>query len=320
MRILRELPNSQNESTNQKRSVVTIGAYDGVHLGHQQVIHQVRDKARDLACDSVVVTFDKHPAAVVRPESAPKLLTNIDQKLELLAATGVDATFIVTFNEEQAHESASDFVVRVLVHGLGARLVVVGEDFHFGHRRAGNVAMLRELGLQHDFEVAPIQLLPRPDGVGEPVSSTAIRHALDLGHVEVAAKLLGRPFESRGVVVQGDKRGSQIGFPTANIQVPNEMILPQDGVYAGHCTIADGSRFICAINLGRRPTFVERAEHSILEAHLIDFEGNLYGQKLAVTFEHFLRSERKFEDLDGLKSQLNTDIANTRKFGITNSA
>ncbi|MEO8363449.1 MAG: adenylyltransferase/cytidyltransferase family protein, partial [Ilumatobacteraceae bacterium] len=139
MRILRELPNSQSVSINPRRSVITIGAYDGVHLGHQEVIRQVRDKARELGCDSVVVTFDKHPAAVVRPESAPKLLTDIDQKLELLAATGVDTTFVVAFNEEQAHESASDFVLRVLVHGLGARLVVVGEDFHFGYRRAGNV-------------------------------------------------------------------------------------------------------------------------------------------------------------------------------------
>ncbi|MEO8364165.1 MAG: riboflavin biosynthesis protein RibF, partial [Ilumatobacteraceae bacterium] len=251
---------------------------------------------------------------------APKLLTDIDQKLELLAATGVDSTFVVTFNEEQAHESASDFVLRVLVHGLGARLVVVGEDFHFGYRRAGNVEMLRQLGREHDFQVAPIQLLPRPDGIAGPVSSTAIRHALDLGQVEVAATLLGRPFETRGVVVQGDKRGTQIGFPTANIQVPNEMILPQEGVYAGLCTIADGSRHGCAINLGRRPTFVEHAEHSMLEAHLIDFNGNLYGQKLAVTFEHFLRSERKFENLDTLKNQLGADIANTRKFGITNSA
>lgn len=314
MRILRELPDSQSVLINPRRSVITIGAYDGVHLGHQEVIRQVRDKARELGCDSVVVTFDKHPAAVVRPESAPKLLTDIDQKLELLAATGVDTTFIVTFNEEQAHESAADFVLRVLVHGLGARLVVVGEDFHFGYRRAGNIEMLRQLGREHDFEVTPIQLLPRPDGIGEPVSSTAIRHALDLGQVEIAATLLGRPFESRGVVVQGDKRGTQIGFPTANIQVPSEMILPQDGVYAGHCTIADGSRFRCAINLGRRPTFVEHTDHSILEAHLIGFSGNLYSQHVRVTFEHFIRGERKFENLDELKAQLHLDVAYASDF------
>lgn len=312
MRILRELPNSQNELDKHTRSVVTIGAYDGVHLGHQAVISQVRDRARDLDCDSVVVTFDKHPAAVVRPESAPKLLTDIEQKLELLAATGVDATFIVAFTEEQAHEDPADFVRRVLVRGLGARLVVVGEDFHFGYQRMGNVAMLGELGRKYDFEVAPIQLVSRIDGVNEPVSSTAIRRALAAGQVEVATQMLGRPFETRGVVVEGDKRGGQIGFPTANIEVPSEMILPLDGVYAGHCTRSDGSKYRCAINLGRRPTFFEHADHSMLEAHLIDFAGNLYGEKLRVTFERFLRSERKFENADALKTQLGIDIAHAR--------
>jgi riboflavin kinase/FMN adenylyltransferase len=313
MRILRELPDSHNELINHPRTVVTIGAYDGVHLGHQAVIRQVRDKARQLGCDSVVVTFDKHPAAVVRPESAPKLLTDIEQKLELLAATGVDTTFIVAFTEEQAHEDPADFVRRVLVNGLGARLVVVGEDFHFGFQRMGNVALLGELGRVHDFEVAPIQLVPRRDEINEPVSSTAIRRALAGGQVEVATEMLGRPFETRGVVVHGDKRGGQIGFPTANIEVPNVMCLPADGVYAGNCTLPSGSCYGCAINLGRRPTFFEHADHSMLEAHLIDFSGNLYGEKLRVTFEHFLRSERKFENLDALRSQLGTDIAHARR-------
>lgn len=312
MRILRELPNSQFESGNRARTVVTIGAYDGVHLGHQAVIRQVRDNASELGCGSVVVTFDKHPAVVVRPQSAPKLLTDIEQKLELLAATGVDTTFIVEFTEEQAHEDPASFVRRVLVDGLGARLVVVGEDFHFGFRRLGNVALLRDLGRKHDFEVSPIQLIARMDGGNEPVSSTAIRRALGEGKVELASQMLGRHFETRGVVVSGDKRGSKIGFPTANIEVSNEMILPLDGVYAGHCTLADGSRYECAINLGRRPTFVEHATHSILEAHLLDFEGDLYDQKLRVSFEHLLRSERKFENLEALKLQLGIDIAQAR--------
>lgn len=313
VRILRELPDQQSTSKDPRRSVVTIGAYDGVHLGHQAVIRQVRDTARELGCDSVVVTFDKHPAAVVRPESAPKLLTDIDQKLELLAATGVDATFIVAFTEEQAHENPADFVRRVLVNGLGTRVVVVGEDFHFGYKRMGNVALLGELGRQHDFEVAPIRLISRPDDIDEPVSSTAIRRALAGGQVEVATRLLGRPFEIRGVVVNGDKRGGQIGFPTANIEVPSAMCLPADGVYAGRCTLPDGSRYGCAINFGRRPTFFEHADHSILEAHLIDFTGDLYGQELRVTFEHFLRSERKFENLEALKTQLGTDVAHARE-------
>ncbi|MEK7409776.1 MAG: bifunctional riboflavin kinase/FAD synthetase [Actinomycetota bacterium] len=312
MRILRELSDLRSATADQRRSVVTIGAYDGVHLGHQAVIRQVRQKASELGCDSVVITFDKHPASVVRPESAPKLLTNIDQKLELLAATGVDATYIVAFTDEQAHEDPADFVRRVLVDGLSARLIVIGEDFHFGYQRMGNVALLRELGRQHDFEVSPIQLIARPDDIDEPVSSTAIRRALAGGQVKVVARLLGRPYETRGVVIHGDTRGGQIGFPTANIEVSNVMCLPADGVYAGRCTLPDGTRYGCAINLGRRPTFFEHADHSILEAHLIDFTGDLYDQELRVSFEHFLRSERKFENLDALKAQLGVDVAHAR--------
>jgi riboflavin kinase/FMN adenylyltransferase len=214
------------------RSVVTIGAYDGVHRGHQAVIAQVKATAQQLGCRSVVITFDRHPASVVRPESAPKLLTDIDQKLELLEKTGVDATMIVSFDASQSTEEPASFVKRVLVDALNTQVIVVGEDFHFGVKRAGNVAMLRDLGKQFDFEVAPVQLIQRPDGVTEPVSSTSIRRALAGGQVEVATNLLGRAYEVRGVVVNGDKRGRTIGFPTANVEVPNAMCLPADGVYA----------------------------------------------------------------------------------------
>jgi riboflavin kinase/FMN adenylyltransferase len=269
-----------NQSSNSaKRSVVTIGAYDGVHRGHQAVIGQVRKEAQQLGCQSVVVTFDKHPASVVRPESAPKLLTDLDQKLELLQQTGIDATLIVEFNRERSTEDPALFVKRVLVDTLRARAVVVGEDFHFGFNRGGNVAMLRELGKQFDFQVEPVKLIARPDGVEEPVSSTSIRRALAGGQVEIATNLLGRVYEVRGVVVNGDKRGRTIGFPTANVEVPNAMCLPADGVYAGKFQCDDGSVHACAINLGRRPTFFEHADHSLLEAHLLDFDGDLYGQK-----------------------------------------
>jgi riboflavin kinase/FMN adenylyltransferase len=265
----------------------------------------------------VVVTFDRHPASVVRPESAPKLLTDVDQKMTALAATGVDATFVVRFDADAATEDPGAFVRRVLVDTLRAQLIVVGEDFHFGHKRRGNVALLRELGQQHDFEVVPVQLIARPDGVAEPVSSTSIRRALAGGQVEVAANLLGRPFSVSGVVVHGDKRGRTIGFPTANIEVPNAMCLPADGVYSGIVQRADGSTFVCAINLGRRPTFFEHADHSLLEAHLLDFDGDLYGERVSVTFEHFLRSERKFEGLESIKTQLQLDVAAARAVGIT---
>jgi riboflavin kinase/FMN adenylyltransferase len=299
-------------SDNSKRSVVTIGAYDGVHRGHQAVIGQVRKQAQQLGCQSVVVTFDKHPASVVRPESAPKLLTDLDQKLELLQQTGIDATLIVEFNRERSTEDPALFVKRVLVDTLRAQVVVVGEDFHFGFNRGGNVAMLRELGKQFDFQVEPVKLIARPDGVEEPVSSTSIRRALAGGQVEIATNLLGRAYEVRGVVVNGDKRGRMIGFPTANVEVPNAMCLPADGVYAGKFQCDDGSVHACAINLGRRPTFFEHADHSLLEAHLLDFDGDLYGQKVSVTFEHFLRSERKFDGLDAIKSQLLLDVAAAR--------
>ena len=289
-------------------TVATIGAYDGVHLGHQAVIAEVRRRAAQIGARSAVVTFDRHPAAVVRPESAPRLLTGIDQKLELLAATGVDATVVVPFDEQASTESAEGFVERVLVGCLGVRTVVVGEDFHFGHQRRGNVALLRAMGEQHGFDVDGLRLVPRVDGVDEPVSSTAIRRALAGGQVEVAARLLGRPFEVRGAVVRGDQRGRQLGFPTANVEVPSAMALPADGVYAGVYVRPDGSRHGCAINLGRRPTFYEHADHSLLEAHLLDFSGDLYGEAATVEFVAFLRSERKFAGIEALVAQLRHDI------------
>ena len=295
-----------------ERSVITIGAYDGVHLGHQEVIRQVRDLASALHARSAVVTFDRHPATVVRPESAPQLLTDDDQRLELLTATGVDGTVIVRFDEAQAQEAPEAFVERVLVDVLAVRAIVVGEDFHFGRHRGGNVAMLEDLGRRFDFDVVPLELVPREDGVDEPVSSTAIRRALAGGNVALAASMLGRPFEARGVVVLGDQRGRLLGFPTANVEVPNRVCLPSDGVYAGEYERPDGSVYPCAINLGRRPTFYEHADHSLLEAHLLDFEGDLYGERAVVRFEHFLRSERKFDGIDSLVAQLKHDIEHAR--------
>ena len=197
-------------------SVVTIGVYDGVHLGHRAVIAEVKLRAAELGARSAVVTFDRHPAAVVRPESAPLVLTDLDQRLARIKATGVDYTVVITFDEARAAESAKDFVEQVLVECLNARGVVVGEDFHFGHRRAGNVALLQEMGAVHRFEVEPLGLVA-PTGEREPVSSTAIRQALARGDLEAATAMLGRYHEVWGVVVVGDRRGRQLGFPTANV-------------------------------------------------------------------------------------------------------
>ena len=295
-----------------ERTVITIGAYDGVHLGHQAVIAEVRRIAEETGARSAVLTFDRHPASVVRPESAPQLLTDLEQKLELLAATGIDATLVVKFDQTQSLEAPMSFAQRVLVDCVAASVVVVGEDFHFGHSREGNVATLRELGAVRDFEVLPLALLPRSDGPDEPISSTAIRRAMAGGQVELAATMLGHPFEARGIVVQGDQRGRLLGFPTANVEVPNVICVPADGVYAGWYQRPDGSRHACAINLGRRPTFYEHADHSLLEAHLLDFEGDLYTETARVEFTHFLRSERKFDGIDALVSQLKNDIDHAR--------
>ena len=303
----------ESRHDNDRPSVITIGAYDGVHRGHQAVIAQVRELADRMGCQSVVVTFDRHPASVVRPESAPRLLTDMEQKLELLEATGVDATCVVTFDEQKARMTADDFAREVLIEGLDTKMIVVGEDFHFGYRRQGNVSTLREMGKHLGFRVEPVKLIPRADGVAEPISSTAIRRALAGGQVETAARLLGRPFEIRGEVVRGDQRGRTIGFPTANIQVPPTMCMPADGVYAGHFVDERGQTRLCAVNLGRRPTFIEHSDHSLLEAHLLDYSGDLYGQRVRVTFERFLRSERKFDGLESLRAQLADDIASARE-------
>jgi riboflavin kinase/FMN adenylyltransferase len=295
-----------------ERTVVTIGAYDGVHLGHQAVIEHVRTLAAELGARSVVLTFDKHPAMIVRPESAPKLLTNNDQRLELLADTGVDATVVISFDDHQAHEPPESFVERVLVDALAVRTIVVGRDFHFGRDRKGNVDLLEKVGRTNDFDVRPLELLPRADGVDEPISSTAIRRALAGGDVTRASSMLGRHHEVRGTVVLGDQRGRLLGFPTANVAVPNTTCMPADGVYSGWYERPNGDVNPCAINLGRRPTFYEHADHSLLEAHLIDFTGDLYGEEAEVRFAHFLRSERKFDGIEAIVAQLTLDVQHAR--------
>ncbi|MEZ5243578.1 MAG: bifunctional riboflavin kinase/FAD synthetase [Acidimicrobiales bacterium] len=287
----------------------TIGVFDGVHIGHQEVFRQVREAAAQLGVASAVVTFDDHPAHVVRPESAPQLLTTLEQKLELIAAQGIDYTYVVHFDVERAATHPEVFVREVFVDALHSRVIVVGEDFHFGKGRSGNVAGLRELGEGWGFEVRALDLIRHRDDDREPVSSTRIRRALAGGDVALAAKLLGRPYTVRGTVERGDQRGTGIGFPTANLPVPKVMAWPADAVYAGWCDRANGERHPCAINIGRRPTFYEHTEQSLLEAHLIGFHGDLYGETVDVSFVEFLRSERKFDGIDQLVAQLETDIA-----------
>jgi riboflavin kinase/FMN adenylyltransferase len=247
---------------------------------------------------------------VVRPESAPKLLTDLDQKLELLETTGVDEVLVIHFDEERAHESAEDFVRDVLVSRLAARAVVVGHDFHFGHKRSGNVPMLAAMGGELDFDVLGMRLVG--DDAGTEVSSTRIRGLLADGDVRKAASLLGRPHEVRGTVDHGDARGRELGFPTANVGVPSEILLPADGIYAGWYEGPEGETHAAAISLGRRPTFYDNVDTSLLEAYLLDFDGDLYDQPAKVRFVERMRGEVKFDSVDALIDQMNHDVANVR--------
>lgn len=296
-------------------SVVTIGAYDGVHLGHRAVIAEVRRRAEAAGLASAVVTFDRHPASVVRPESAPRLLTDLEQKLELLADTGVDRCLVIAFDEARSHEPPDEFVREVLVGALGAKAVIVGEDFHFGHQRKGNVALLTEMGEDLGFEVSGLPLVDAtgvPAGPEARASSTAIRHALVQGELDRAAAMLGRPYEVRGIVAHGDKRGRELGFPTANVSVPGDILLPADGIYAGWFQRADGTVLRAAISLGRRPTFYVEAHASLLEAHVLDFDDDLYDEHVRVRFVARLRGEERFEDVDALVAQMARDCDQAR--------
>jgi riboflavin kinase/FMN adenylyltransferase len=293
-------------------TAVTIGAYDGLHRGHQHVIARMRGLAAAEGLETVVLTFDRHPAAVVRPESAPKLLTDLDQKLEILAATGVDHTVVLRFDEARSQEEPEDFVREVLAGALHARVVVVGEDFHFGRRRRGNVELLADMGGALGFRVVHVPLMAGADG-RPPVSSTAIRRLLEEGDVAGAAVLLGRPHQVRGRVEQGDRRGRDLGYPTANVAVPPEILLPAPGIYAGWYTHPDGTtRHAAAISVGRRPMFHGADAPVVLEAYLLDFSGELYGQQAAVGFVSRLRDEERFESVDALLEQMAHDVETTR--------
>lgn len=298
-------------------SVLTTGAFDGVHVGHQTVISQVIERAKARGVASAVVTFDVHPATVVRPDSAPKLLTRLPRKLELLEELGIDVAYVIEFDEERASTTAARFVEDVFVDRLGAQEILVGSDFNFGKGREGTVDFLTAAGKTHGFAVEGLELIRRTETETEPVSSTAIRRALIGGDIEGAAVMLGRPFEMWGEVVQGDQRGRTIGFPTANILMAEDRARPANGVYACRYVEPDGTEHAAAVNVGVRPTFYDNADAAVLEAHLLDFpadgeSGDLYGQHAKVQFLRFLRSERRFNGIDELKAQLEVDIADTR--------
>jgi riboflavin kinase/FMN adenylyltransferase len=294
-------------------SVVTIGAYDGVHLGHRKLIERVRKTAVEIGAASVVVTFDRHPASVVRPESAPHLLTNFHQKLELLASTGVDVVLVVRFDKERASEPAADFVSEVLVGCLGARAVVVGHDFHFGRARQGDVPLLQRMGAELGFDVTGCRLVSGGAETDAPISSTRIRGLVASGEVREAASMLGRWYCLQGVVGHGDKRGRELGYPTANLEVSKDMQVCADGVYAGWYLRPDGTRHQTAISVGRQPTFYGSRPFSLVEAYLLDFQGDLYDELGTVELVERLRQQERFASVEALVDQMASDVAQTRR-------
>ncbi|MFP4636239.1 MAG: bifunctional riboflavin kinase/FAD synthetase, partial [Nitriliruptoraceae bacterium] len=258
-------------------SAVTVGNFDGVHRGHRTLVHRTIDTALRRGLRSVVLTFDPHPAAVLRPGSEPPRLQSLEQRLETLADLGVDLTLILAFTPELAALSADGFVSQVLAEGVGAAAVVVGTDFRYGHRAAGDIVHLSTAGERHGFVVEAVGLLALD---GDQVSSSAIRRAVADGEIEAAARGLGRPFALRGEVVEGDGRGRTIGVPTANLAVDASVVVPADGVYAGRVKLDD--RWYPAVtNVGRRPTF--QGTGTTVETHLLDAEVGLYGRVIEVT-------------------------------------
>jgi riboflavin kinase / FMN adenylyltransferase len=289
-------------------SAVTIGVYDGVHVGHRHVLARLCALASARGLPTAVVTFDPHPASIVAPERAPLLLTSVERRLELLASLGIDRCVVVGFDEAVAVESPSAFVERVLVGELHAAAVVVGENFRFGHDRAGDVALLRSIAGAGGFDVEPVAL----DGArGVPISSSRIRSLLADGDVATAASLLGRPHEVEGTVVRGDGRGRALGYPTANLAVDEGLATPAIGIYAGTWTRSSGERATAAISIGRRPTFYEDGD-VLVEAFLCDVDAELYGERSRLEFVERLRGEQKFESIEALVAQIERDVDASR--------
>ncbi|MER8068747.1 bifunctional riboflavin kinase/FAD synthetase [Streptomyces sp. NPDC094034] len=293
------------------RSVVTIGSYDGVHRGHQLIIGRAVERARELGVPSVVVTFDPHPSEVVRPGSHPPLLAPHHRRAELMGDLGVDALLILPFTVEFSKLSPADFIVKVLVDKLHARAVIEGPNFRFGHKAAGDVAVLADLGVTYDYEVEVVDLYVTGEaGGGEPFSSTLTRKLVADGDVAGAAEILGRPHRVEGVVVRGAQRGRELGFPTANVETLPHTAIPADGVYAGWLT-ADGERMPAAISVGTNPQF-DGTERTV-EAYAIDRVGlDLYGLHVTVDFLSYVRGQRKFESIEALLEAMGDDVKTSR--------
>jgi len=296
-----------------ERAVVTVGNFDGVHVGHRAIMRTVITRARALGGIAVVYTFEPHPRKFLHPERAPRLLGTLEQKLLLLEELGVDVTIVEPFTEEFARLPAERFVREILHDRIAPVEVYVGYDFRYGRDREGSMRTLTELGPHLGFSVT---IIPEVTVGDRDVNSTRIRELLDAGRVGEAAILLSRPYSIRGCVVRGDQRGRALGFPTLNLDPENE-ILPACGVYAGHVVFLDeglpapGARFGAVTNVGRRPTF-KPADPVLAEAHLLDFDAEAYGRRVELSFEHQLREERHFSGVDALRAQIQRDVQEAR--------
>jgi riboflavin kinase/FMN adenylyltransferase len=290
------------------RTVVTIGVFDGVHRGHQRIVYRAVARAAELRLPAVAVTFDPLPEYVLRPETKPPMLTTLERRLELLGSLGIDGVYVINFTHDYAARSPEEFVQSVLVSELRAVDVVVGANFRFGRRGAGDVATLRDLGRNDGFMVDVIELAG-PDPVGpQAYSSSWIRERIEAGDVESAAEALGRPHRLQGLVVHGDHRGRELGYPTANLELPPALAVPADGVYAGWLDAMPA-----AVSVGTNPTFQGTGRR--VEAYAIDEVGlDLYGRVMALDLVRRLRPMVTFDGIDALMAQMAVDVEQSRRF------
>jgi riboflavin kinase/FMN adenylyltransferase len=290
------------------RPVITIGNFDGVHLGHQTLFQKVKERARAVAGQGVVLTFDPHPIKLMRPEKQLPLLTTTAQKVRLLSELDLEVLIVHPFTPEFGALPARDFVQEYLVRRLGVQEVVIGHDYRFGRRREGNIALLQALGAEFGF---PVHVVDAIQIQGQVVSSTLIRTLLQNGRVQEAQTFLGRPYEVTGIVVPGFGRGARLlGFPTANIAPDNGLLLPDAGIYAVWAEL-QGRVYAGVANIGTCPTFDN--EQLTLEVYILDFDADIYGERLAVRFVQRLRDEHRFPDIPALVSQIKKDVAAARQ-------
>ncbi len=302
-----ELVHGLPQQINARPTIMTIGAFDGIHLGHKHLIGSVVSRAQALGVQSAVLTFDPHPDLVVRPDRQRLYLTSLEERIELIEALDVDVLLVLPFTQAVMNQTAQTFMDHVC-GALALRELWIGWDFALGRKREGDLARLREIGQHHDYMVHPVEpfLLD-----GQPVSSSRIRAALSEGNLEAANRLLDRPFGLRGPVVQGDQRGRTIGFPTANIAVDELHVVPANGVYVCRAQV-DGETYGAVTNIGVRPTF--DGTRRTVEAYLLDFVGDIYGETLRLEFLHHLRGEKKFSGIAELVAQISRDTAAAREW------